>query len=158
MVAKNVKFSIIAMIVVGAVMTALFPVFLALMNQQPVASMNVKAQDVRLVVDKLITNNVKSKFVSGERLEMEFLVTPANKYFTVVVENGQPSVTDGEAEDPDVRFTVGSDVVSRLLSADDFFSEVKDLRDEGKIGMEMVKDYETLKSMGYQDIYDEITK
>ena len=63
----------------------------------------------------------------------------------------------GRAQDPDIRLTVGRDAVARLLSAADFFAEVRKLDSEGAMEVEVLKDMEDLRNKGYMDIYEELT-
>ncbi len=159
MVAPRVKLAVVGMVVVAVCIASTFPMFLTFMmgsKQTLNTEEPVTVQHVNQVVQQLVTSDIRANYLTDERLEMEFLVTPDNSYFTVVVDVRTPTTMDGRAENPDVRFTVGRDAVSRLLSADDFFSEVKKLRDEGNIHMEMVKPYEELAEKGYQEIYDQI--
>jgi hypothetical protein len=161
MVAQNVKFAVIAMVIVGFIFASLFPAFLSLMTMQRQSLSEgepVTATHVDSIVQELVTQDIRANYLSSERMEMEFYITPDNSYFTVVIDVRTPVTTAGRAPDPDVRFTVSRDVVTRLLSADDFFAEVKKLNSEGAIQMEMVKPYDDLISKGYGEIYDQIIK
>jgi hypothetical protein len=117
----------------------------------------VGKEHVEWVVSELATDKIRTTYFSAKKMEIEFLVTPENKYFTARVEVYRPQVYEGRASDPDVRLTVGREVVSRLLSADDFFAEVVKLDSEGKIAVEVVRSEEELRSMGYYNIYEELT-
>jgi hypothetical protein len=161
MVAPNVKLAIIGMIVAAVVLVSLFPVFLSFMlapRQTLSEGEPVRMEHVDWIVQELVTSDIRANYLTAERLEMEFMITPENTYFTVVIDVRTPVTKEGRAGDPDVRFTVGRDVVESLLSAGDFFAEVKRLRDEGRIQMEMLKPYDELMSKGYKDIYDQIVK
>ena len=161
MVAANVKMAIIGMIVVAVFLISTFPIFLAFMttSKQTLSEGEpVKVEHVDWIVQELVTNDIRANYLDTERLEMEFFVTPDDTYFTVTVELRTPVTKQGRASNPDVRFTVSRDVVQRLISAGDFFSEVKKLSSEGKIQMEMLKPYDELITKGYKEIYDQIVK
>ena len=161
MVANNMKYAVIGMILVGTIFASLFPLFLSLMlpgDQTLSQGEVVKVQHVNQIVQDLVTNDIRTSYLSAERLEMEFMVTPDNSYFTVIIELRTPTTRAGRATDPDVRFTVGRDVVARLLSAGDFFAEVKKVNNEGKIQMEMLKPLDELLEKGYGEIYGQIVK
>jgi hypothetical protein len=161
MVAPNVKLAILGMVVVAVVLVSLFPMFLSFMTMaKPTISESepVKIDHVDWIVQELVTGDIRANHLTNERLEMEFLITPDNTYFTVVIDVRTPVTRAGRASDPDVRFTVDRDVVQRLLEAGDFFAEVKKLSSEGSIEMEMLKPYDELIEKGYKDIYDQIVK
>ena len=159
MVANNVKYAIIGMIIVGTIFASLTPLFLSLMNpagQTLSRGEEVKVEHVNQIVQDLVTDDIRANYLTTERREMEFKITPDDSYFTVVVDVRTPTTTAGRANDPDVRFTVSRDVVSRLLSAGDFFAEVKKLNSEGAIQMEMLKPLDELLGKGYGEIYEQI--
>ncbi|UCD02747.1 MAG: hypothetical protein JSV63_03090 [Candidatus Aenigmatarchaeota archaeon] len=161
MVARNVKFAIIGMVIVATIFISTTPLFLALISPGRVTLSSgepVGVQHVNQIVQDLITDDIRANYLPAERLEMEFLITPENSYFTVVIDVRTPTTKAGRASDPDVRFTVGREVVERLLSAQDFFAEVKKLNSEGAIKMEMLKPLDELLDKGYGEIYDQIVK
>ncbi len=161
MVADNVKLAIIGMVAMAVFLVSLFPIFLSFM-MTPRQSLSegepVKVDHVDWIVQELVTSDIRANYLSNERLEMEFFITPDNTYFTVTVDVRTPTTKPGRAADPDLRFTVGRDAVERLLSADDFFGEVKKLSSEGSIQMDMLKPYDELVEKGYKDVYDQIVK
>jgi hypothetical protein len=161
MTGANVKMAIIGMMVVGAVLVSTFPVFLILTTgSKPSLSEGepVTVEHMDRIIQELATSDIRANHMTSQRLEIEVLVTPDNSYFTVVVDVRTPTTRQGRAGDPDLRLTVGRDVVKRLLDAGDFFSEVKKLNEEGSISMEMLKPYDELARKGYTDIYDQIVK
>jgi hypothetical protein len=157
---RNVKFAVIGMVAVAVIFALSFPIFFSFMTGKPALSTSepVKTEQVDWIVQELVTSDIRANYLTAERLEMEFFITPDNSYFTVVIDVRTPTTTQGRANDPDVRFTVGRDSVSRLLEAGDFFAEVKKLNSEGKIQMEMVKPYDELIAKGYEEIYEQIVK
>jgi hypothetical protein len=161
MVGANVKMAIIGMMIAGVIIVSTFPIFLILMTGSKLSLSEgepVSTEHVDWIVQELATSDIRANHMTSQRLEMEVLVTPDDTYFTVVVDVRTPTTKQGRANDPDVRLTVGRDVVMRLLDATDFFSEVKKLRDEGSISVEMLKPYDELVRKGYTDIYDQIVK
>ncbi len=160
MVTTTVKRGIFVVILVAVVLVSLFPMFLSMMKVSYSLSESepVKTEHVDWIVQELVTDDIRANYLTNERLEMEFLITEDNTYFTVTVDVRTPTTRSGRAANPDVRFTVGRDVVKRLLEAGDFFAEVKSLRNEGRIQMEMLKPYDELVAKGYVDIYDQIVK
>jgi hypothetical protein len=161
MAGANVKMAVIGMMVAGIIIASAFPIFMILTTaSRPTLSEGepVGVEHVDWIVQELATSDIRANHLTNQRLEVELLVTPDNSYFTVAVDVRIPTTRQGRAGSPDVRLTVGRDVVQRLLSAGDFFSEVKRLNDEGKIVMEMLKPSEELVRKGYVDIYDQIVR
>lgn len=119
--------------------------------------MPVEARHIDYLVNKLGARKLQAVAGLGKVPEMEFMVTPANSYFTVTINNGVPRTRSGRADDPDIRISGDRVVVARLLSADDIFAEVKLLNLEGKVTMEMLRDREDLIMIGYESLYNELT-
>ena len=118
----------------------------------------VETKHIDYLVRRLGVGNLQAVAGLGRTPEMEFLVKPANRYFTVTIENGVPRTMLGRADDPDIRLSGDRDVIASLLSAGDLFSEVKKLNQEGKITMEMLREREDLISIGYESLYNDLTK
>ena len=116
----------------------------------------VKAAHIESIVSGLDVEKIHKLNASGKSPEIEILVTPENQYFTIRIENGAASVSAGRAGDPDIRLTGSRDVVARLLSASDRIAEMKKIKNEGLVKLEMLRSMDVLISMGYKDLYEEL--
>ena len=118
----------------------------------------VKPVHIDYLVKKLGAGSLQAVAGLVAAPEIEMLVTPENSYFTVTINNGVPSTKAGRADDPDIRLTGDREVIARLLSAGDIFSEVRKLNQEGKVTLEMLRDEQDLISIGYESLYNDLTK
>ncbi len=157
------------MAIIGMVMTAsiLITIFMVSFYDQPQEQATkpslandepVKPVHIDFLVNKLGAGNLQAVAGLVETPKIEMLVTPDNSYFTVTVDDGVPTTRAGRADDPDIRLTGDREVIARLLSADDIFSEVRKLDQEGKVALEMLRDEQDLISIGYESLYNDLTK
>jgi len=116
----------------------------------------VKAAHIESIVSGLDVEKIHGLNASGKSPEIEILVTPENQYFNIRIENGAAGVSAGRADDPDIRLTGSREVVARLLSASDRVAEMRKIKNEGLVKMDMLRSMDVLVAMGYKDLYDEL--
>lgn len=158
------KLAIIGMIITAVIFVSVFiiPYLVIPPGEIPKPTLGegnpVETKHIDYLVRRLGAGNLQAVAGLGKTPEIEFLVKPANRYFTVTIENGVPKTRSGRADDPDIRLSGDREVIASLLSAGDLFSEVKKLNQEGNVTMEMLREKEDLISIGYESLYNDLTK
>jgi hypothetical protein len=158
------KIALLILIVIAAILFYVYffiisPIFVVKPNiQKPTlaAGQPVGEEHIEWLVNEFGAYKLHNSPLSGEKSETEILVTPANSYFSVVIENNVPSATAGRATDPDIRLTGARDVVASLLGSDNMIADAKAMSDEGKITLDILKDMSVLIPKGYKALYDEL--
>lgn len=92
--------------------------------------------------------------LSGEEPKIEIVV--ANQSFYATVNEHNVLVLKGDSEEPDIRIRASKEVVTQLLSSDNFTGDAKRLQEEGSISIEILKDEVALATKGYKALYDEL--
>ena len=75
--------------------------------------------------------------------------------FTTTIKDHVPGTVQGTASDPDVRFRVGIADFGRLYSSEDMIATAKQLKNENKLSVEILKSEIVLATKGYAALYDE---
>jgi hypothetical protein len=159
---KALNAVVIIVVIAAVVYSALFilPAIMSGRSERPVLEEGeaVKSEHIQWVVDELISGEIKTSYLTGSSLEAELFVEQDDLYFTVNIDAYVASVRRGRGVDPDIRLTGSREVIARLLAADSIFAELKELLDEGKIKLEMLKPEEEVDKKGYNKLYEGITK
>lgn len=79
----------------------------------------------------------------------------AGGVFTTTVNNHVPSTSAGTG-DPDVRFTISQEDFQTLYNSADVIATAKQLKNEGKLSVQLLKSEIVLYAKGYGALYDEL--
>jgi len=113
----------------------------------------INSENVNWVMNEAGSYKLHSS-LSGEPPVIETIVTNMNKVFSTIIINNIPSTAEGPADNPDIRFKMNGQDFLALYSSTDFVTTAKQMSDQGKIDVEVLKDEATLAAKGYKSLYD----
>ena len=97
-----------------------------------------------------------SLYFFGEPAVIESVITDQNKVFTTTINNNVPSTVEGPAANPDIRFSMTSDNFAKLYATSDILANAQQMRKNGEITIDILKDETFLAAKGYKVIYDSL--
>lgn len=149
--------ALIAIIIAVLYFTLISPIFVTkpFVNKPliPQIGQNLTTDHLNWVVNELGIYALHSS-LSGEKPEIEMVVTDTQQTFDIIVENNKPTAALGKAVSPDLRISAGTVAFVRIMNSTDVNNEILSLYNQGLVSIELLKDTATLITKGYKVIYD----